>query len=606
MIKVEFTSAKDGNPIFQTKETSGGIEKVRSLASSYNPLKEATRVLDDTSHDNPDMVFIFGGGNPSLIRLALEKYKNIPVGILENHSQIRSLLIQWFKDNYSTIFQKDQNRLLWGNDLNEDKFRRWFKDYSVKKILYLNNQKQIRLYPTFFLKAKDLITKIHNERSTNRSTIVKFEKLWLRNITKNTTQIIKSYPLLACNNQGKDLPAVIVGAGPSLMENLKALKEHQGQLIIIACDTVFKVLLHWKIQPDFVIAIDPQKINSRYIENVPNKAYKHTILICEPGIINQGIRHFPYIMMFDSIFPYYQLLAGFFKSKGEIDIGGTVISAAYELSKAFNFSPLAFTGMDFCFHEEIYHLQGTMYEEIFFSSLHRFQTFEMFFSKIIDNEIIPAQNHLGKSVFVDRKFILFKNWLEKKFLKDHQDNYNCSWGGLTLNGLPHLPFSEFLSKISSSNFNQESKQKFMSKLQEEISYFSNFRSLQSNNASDFNKVFTRFQEEYRKLINEIENYQAILKKTLRFIRNNKTEKVIALQDEIINSSTAKIAKPFVEIVIQKTLYQIREKNKEENMENILDELKPLYKLYKDLHEACSLNLKYLKRTRFEGKRIYTY
>ncbi len=57
----------------------------------------------------------------------------------------------------------------------------------------------------------------------------------------------------------RDIPAVIVSAGPSLDKNIEDLRLVKGHFFIIAVDTAVKYLLKKDILPDITLTIDPEK-----------------------------------------------------------------------------------------------------------------------------------------------------------------------------------------------------------------------------------------------------------------------------------------------------------------------------------------------------------
>lgn len=605
MPTVTISHAKDGHAVLNINEyqdEQGNLLNNYQLSSQYAPLKEATRILEFDTKNNKnnsyDLVVLFGCGHLPLTHLLLKKVNanknrdNLPILIIENLTELKTTCQAWLRENHSKLLE---NKIYWlDKSTGDEELRRIFKNHGVKQVAFFQNQKQIRIFEQFYSEFKSRIIKIHNERSSNRSTFAKFEKLWLRNITKNTTPIIKSFPLLATHNQGKEHPAIVVGAGPSLELALPTLYEQQQKFTIIACDTAVKVLLKHNITPDLIITIDPQKINSKYLENLPALITEKSILVCEPGVMNQGMRDFTHIMMFDTIFPYYTFLVKHFNVKGEIDIGGTVLTAAYEVARMLNFKATAFIGMDFCFTENSYHLKGSMYEEVFFSILHRYQTFEMFFAKTINHDVSETTNRLGKVVYTDKKFMLFKNWFEKKLSLDQPNYTNCTYSGLEIKNLPYLDFEDFIQKEVSVL--STSKDSFLLSLRKQISEYKNIHSLAN---PKFGITFKHFKNQFNELLLSLKDYHKLLSKALKHIRNHQISAAMAMQEEILQGKAARIAKPFTEIIIQKTLYETTSFTGNEK-----EMVKALENLYQALRGACELNLKYLRKVQFEGDLVY--
>jgi len=77
---------------------------------------------------------------------------------------------------------------------------------------------------------------------------------WTRNIAKNYELILNGKSIQDLKDTCKDVPIVIVGAGPSLDKNIDELKGINA--VIIATDRAYKPLLARGIEPDLVVSVD--------------------------------------------------------------------------------------------------------------------------------------------------------------------------------------------------------------------------------------------------------------------------------------------------------------------------------------------------------------
>lgn len=81
------------------------------------------------------------------------------------------------------------------------------------------------------------------------------DKLWQDN-TRENKERIKDYPSVWSLPKEPGKAAVIVGASPSLAEDVKKLKDLPECFYVIAVNSALSVLLSHGIRPDFVIAVD--------------------------------------------------------------------------------------------------------------------------------------------------------------------------------------------------------------------------------------------------------------------------------------------------------------------------------------------------------------
>ena len=346
--------AKDGSQVIYYQENN---EKKRYLSSRYSPKKEAERIVaEENQSKEVSCVVLFGGGNFYLLKVILVKYKDIPVILIEKEKAIYELI----KGDILNILPENDREIdknffvFYGNKI-EEELKQVIKQVSSVKIRFYHNKNQWLLSLDFYQSIKEIIISIQNQKSINKATFSKFETLWVRNVVQNTKKIIQSLPSYLLENCGKNEIGVVVGAGPSLAYDLEFLKEIQDFVVIIACDTSLKILLKKEIIPDFLVVIDPQKINSKYIENISEKIRKQIYIFCDSGICSKGLRNYKKVFMFDSLFAYYKYISLFFGRKGEIDIGGSVASAAYELARILRFKATIFSGIDLCYQSNAYH-----------------------------------------------------------------------------------------------------------------------------------------------------------------------------------------------------------------------------------------------------------
>lgn len=125
---------------------------------------------------------------------------------------------------------------------------------SKVKLHFLNFHKQ--LYGEKLQEFSQELSTIYSIVLTNK----KFYKDYSYNFLLSTLSefFLKSnnIPLNKLRNKFKDLPAVVISAGPTLMKNIETLKKIQNKVIIICVGTALKTLNKHNIPPDFVAIIE--------------------------------------------------------------------------------------------------------------------------------------------------------------------------------------------------------------------------------------------------------------------------------------------------------------------------------------------------------------
>ena len=110
------------------------------------------------------------------------------------------------------------------------------------------------------------------ENSLNTNLL--FSSVKGQNAIRNAKYVVDGYRTLDfCGAIPKDVPAIVVAAGPSLNRNIDDLKRAKGRAFIIAVDTAIKPLLNAGIKPDMFAVVDALKpmelINIEGAEDIP-------------------------------------------------------------------------------------------------------------------------------------------------------------------------------------------------------------------------------------------------------------------------------------------------------------------------------------------------
>ena len=94
----------------------------------------------------------------------------------------------------------------------------------------------------------------------NVHTEIKFGERIILNSLKNIKYMKESCTLSEIRQDIRtDIPAIIVAAGPSLTEEIEALKKAKGKVYLIVVDRILDYILDQGIEPDFIATVDPMK-----------------------------------------------------------------------------------------------------------------------------------------------------------------------------------------------------------------------------------------------------------------------------------------------------------------------------------------------------------
>lgn len=411
------------------------------LHSAYDPEKEAETLIKEIEKDL-DLAFIFGIGAGYLIN-ALKKL-NVAIAVIEPSIKFFNLLIDNFK--LDKILEDNITFFIGGDDIED--IEKFISLTNTKKVKFFITRSYSVLFNEEALFYQQKVLSIVDKKIININTISRFDKLWAYNIASNVVEISTRYGVNKFFNKYKNIPAVIVSAGPSLEKNITKLKEMKNKALIIAVDTAMKPLYSRNISPHFVITIDPQKKNSKYFRNVN---FKDAVLIAESSVDKEAIDSFNgEIYFINSIFPLAKYFMESLGNRGDITTGGSVSTAAYDFAIKVGANPIIMVGLDLSFPNYQTHIKGSYHEENFFTEIYKLDSYDSRIYKVlIGGNLREEKNIYKEKVWTDSRFDMYKNWFEEQCIKNNKIKfYNATEGGITINGMDNIKLEELIEKYN--------------------------------------------------------------------------------------------------------------------------------------------------------------
>ncbi|MEK9627884.1 MAG: 6-hydroxymethylpterin diphosphokinase MptE-like protein [Nitrospinota bacterium] len=197
-------------------------------------------------------------------------------------------------------------------------------------------------------------------REVKSATLLRFNQVWQRNFLSNKNAIQRNPGVIALKNRFRDIPCIVVGAGPSLDKNIRYLRKACEKAIILCCDAALKPLLAHGIVPNFVVVLDPQEEIARFLTNVPQQG----ITLVVPTIVHPSILELwqGEVLFFNKFAPDIPTLVEIQKMVPQVGIltpGGTVLSVTYDLAFQAGCNPVLFAGQDLSYPKKNSHSHGS-------------------------------------------------------------------------------------------------------------------------------------------------------------------------------------------------------------------------------------------------------
>ena len=221
----------------------------------------------------------------------------------------------------------------------------------------------VKFHPSFSLdpetytslekKAKD--TTLTLQVSAN--TILYSGRKMAGNILANTLDISCSAGVKRLFDKFRDIPAIVVGAGPSLEKNVLLLREVKDNAVIIAVDRTLRLLVPLGIVPHLVPSMDFSKTN--YDEKyAPLQMDEKLTMVFSQTLYHKIIKTFwgPRFVMhmtdrLSSTLSYY------WGNKGTVSTGFHVGHFSFCLARAMGCNPIILVGMDLGFTDDKFHAE---------------------------------------------------------------------------------------------------------------------------------------------------------------------------------------------------------------------------------------------------------
>ncbi len=245
--------------------------KTYLMHSKYNAVDEsqkwATTIRSEIKSSG--CVLLFGMGIGYFLEALLELPEVSQVFICEPSAEVFNFLIS--HRNIRPMLSNSKVKMVAVGS--EDLF---LLDIANQISTYLSSKNLSIVAAPIYLRMfgntfEDLTLKIRStlmDQIANFQTNEKFQNLWTHNILNNLPYTIK-YPSFQCfKDLWKDRPAIIVGSGPSLKEDIHYLRRLQNKCLIIAAGSSIQALQHHGIQPHLIVSMDGGLPNLHVFENI--------------------------------------------------------------------------------------------------------------------------------------------------------------------------------------------------------------------------------------------------------------------------------------------------------------------------------------------------
>ncbi len=565
--------------------------KTFNLHSLYDPINEskklATSILEDSE---VNIVFLFGMAAGYLHQAIRNINYDINIAIIEPSYDMFFTMMSIFPLDKVL---KDSNTMFFIGENQIGDIETFISLSPTKKLKLATNRAYANIFYSEAVMYNEKIFDSIDKKSININTMGKFEKLWAYNISANVARIAFHYGVNKFFDKFSRLTCIVVSAGPSLEKNIAKIKSVENKAIIIAVDTAIKPLSYHNIAPHFIVTIDPQKKNSKYFR------YQNTdksVLIAESSIDREVLdNHHGALYFSDSIFPLSKLFMKYLGERGELSIGGSVSTAAFDFAIRAGFKQIIMLGLDLSFPDHQTHIRGSYHEEDFFTQISRLDTYDSrIYEVLVEGNLKSEKNIYAQTVYIDSRFQMYRAWYENHIEANKNVKvYNATEGGVNIAGMENITFDEVCSRLLTDDI--------------DLSFIDFSYSASCVGAEKKIEITKSIKKELDSIISDIKNISPTIESAIEISeklvadvkRHRNVDKILMeldkLDKKIFNFTSLS---PFISLTMQKTIklitegYDLADESIEDkNIKNALNSSL----LYKEIKKSIEFNVFVIER-----------
>ncbi|EAL8351065.1 DUF115 domain-containing protein, partial [Campylobacter jejuni] len=334
-----------------------------------------------------------------------------------------------------------------------------------------------------------------------------------------------SYKELLSKRKNLSDTAIIVSTGPSLTKQLPLLKKYANKATIFCADSSYPILAKHGIKPDYVCMLERSEFTAEFFNHDFGEFDKDIVFICAGVVHPKAIEYLKggnrkYLIMPRYLyFPIYIKLNKYFYFLYNTP---SVAHMSYFLSALLNHKNIILIGQDLAYAEN-----GNSHPDDYQNSAnYESQMYEHILTKAYGGK---------EEVKTHEAWIFFKQILETMIIKYSITTYNCTEGGVRIEGTIEKPFLWACENLLDKDLNKpfEKLEPLSLNKQNEFllkAYYKVYQSIK--HCKDFSKIlsndFENIQSIYLSLNEKEEDINLAIEKIDEF--KNKLEDIKQMQD----------------------------------------------------------------------------
>ena len=459
-LRIYFSSDDSKNKILLKEARTEGeyfLEKnSRPYCSTIAPKKQAERLVLEKKIKDNHLIIVLGCGNPHLLELlnSIMREGQILIMVDENPGVVQIL---WEK--FLLKILEKAGRHIFGGEASLSLLYNYVESLPIENltgVLFFRNPTDNQFHKEYYQSLEERISKLFSSKMSDLLTKFEFERIWVKNticsILRYSEKSSPRFPINILENKIREIPAILVSAGPSLRSQCSFLKSIRDKVFILSCDTSLKVLIKFGIIPDGVMTLDAQ---THSYFHFMGEDLKNIPLFADMVVSPQLIRSMSFLSIIHSQTAKFQidaagnpirestagseLVSQYLGNQGDIQSGGSVATSAFDVLKYLGFKKIILMGQDLAYTGREIHSTGTHHNEKWLTLLNRKNSLERINEVIVrkrKTKLIPSAG--GNEVLTDYVLELYRHWFEESALNVDIEIFNISSKGALIKNINNI------------------------------------------------------------------------------------------------------------------------------------------------------------------------
>ena len=268
--------------------------------------------------------------------------------------------------------------------------------------------------------AQAVATRLIAEAEANANARARFAGRYLLQTLTNLPVIAREGDAASLDGLFAGRPAIVVGAGPSLDDNLPTLAALQDRAVVIGVDTALRPLLAGGVRPHLVAGVDPAELNAQHLAGVDGL---DDVWLAAEGSLHPSAfggfagRTFVFKVSDHDPWPWLRTVG---LDRGGLRAWGSVVTSAFDLAQRLGCNPIVFAGLDLSYPVRRPYCANTIYDDTWRAAIATYGcTWEAlvddYFGRLADLRVPDVH---GAPVLTTPHLVSFRDWLRQQIAAD--------------------------------------------------------------------------------------------------------------------------------------------------------------------------------------------